>query len=220
VILNRPPFDLVIMAGLRSVLTAACVLSAYAAAIAAPVLRSADLQITVTSPTSCDVAMALAVEGVSEIEHRIEAFEGSHIELIGIRGARQVGDVRAIGRTQSLVLRPDQAAYGFHYRVVQPAPRLHRCPIWLPTVPTEGRSRPVRLQIDLPPATVAGSSMPAFTWTGVHGAATLGHLPAFVRVPYTRAGEARHWGIGPVMDALAIAAFAAATAVWTWRVRR
>jgi hypothetical protein len=205
---------------LRSVLTAACVLSAPAAAIAAPVLRSADLQITVTSPTSCDVTMALAVEGVSEIEHRIEAFEGSRVELVEIRGARQVGEVRAIGRTRSLLLRPDQAAYRFQYRAVQPGPRLHRCPIWLPTVPTEGRSRPVRLQIDLPPATVAGSSMPAFTWTGVHGAATLGHLPAFVRVPYTPAGEARQWGIDSVMDVLAIAAFAAATAVWTWRVRR
>jgi hypothetical protein len=32
------------------------------------------------------------------------------------------------------VLRPDQAAYGFHYRAVQPALRLHRCPIWLPKV--------------------------------------------------------------------------------------
>jgi hypothetical protein len=216
----RPLFDLVIMARLRSVLTAACVVSASAAAIAAPVLRSADLQITVTSPTSCDVAVALTVEGVPEIEHRIEAFEGSRIEIVSIRGARQVGDVRVIGRTRSLLLRPDQAAYGFHYRAVQPAARRHRCPIWLPTVPTEGRSRTVRLQIDLPPAMLAGSSMPAFTWTGVHGAATLGHLPAFVRVPYTRAGEARQWGIGPVMDALAIAAFAAATAVWTWRVRR
>jgi hypothetical protein len=219
-ILHRPLVDLVTMARLRSVLTAACVVSASAAAIAAPVLRSADLQITVTSPTSCNVAMALTVDGVPEIEHRIEAFEGSRIEIVSIRGARQVGDVRVIGRTRSLLLRPDQAAYGFHYRAVQPAPRRDRCPIWLPTVPTEGRSRTVRLQVDLPPATVAGSSMPAFTWTGVHGAATLGHLPAFVRVPYTRAGEARQWGIGPVMDALAIAAFAAATAVWTWRVRR
>ena len=219
-ILNRPRFALLIMVGLRSVLTAACGLSVSAAAVAAPVLRSADLQITVTSPTSCEVTMVLAVDGVSEIEHRIEAFEGSRVELVRIRDARQVGDVRAIGRTQSLLLRPDQATYGFHYRAVQPAPRLHRCPIWLPTVPTEGRSRPVRLRIDLPPATVAGSSMPTFTWTGVHGATTLGHLPAFVRVPYTRAGEARRWEIGQLMDVLAIAAFAAATAVWTWRVRR
>jgi hypothetical protein len=197
----------------------ACALSA-SAAIAAPVLQSADLQITITSPTSCDVVVALTVDGVSEIEHRIEAFEGSRIELVGIRGARQVGDVRTIGVTQSLLLRPDQAAYGFHYRAVQSAPRQHRCPIWLPTVPTEGRSRTVRLQIDLPPAAVAGSSMPALTWTGAHGVATLGNLPAFVRVPYARAGEARQWAIGRVMDALAIAAFATAAAVWTWRLRQ
>jgi hypothetical protein len=208
------------LAGLRSVLTAAGVLWASAAPIAAPVLRAADLQIIVTSPTSCDVTMALTVDGGAEIEHRIEAFEGSRVELVEVRGARQIGDVRAIGRTQSLLLRPGQAAYGFRYRAVQPALRLHRCPIWLPTVPTEGRSRVVRLQVDLPPETVAGSSMPAFTWTSGHGAATLGHLPAFVRVPYTGAGEARDWGIGSVMDVLAIAAFVAATAAWTWRVRR
>jgi hypothetical protein len=55
------------------------------------------------------------------------------------------------------VLRPDQAAYGFRYRAVQAAPRAHRCPIWLPTAPTDGRSRPVRLGIDLPPATAAGT---------------------------------------------------------------
>jgi hypothetical protein len=218
-ILNRPPFDLVIMAGLRAVLTAACALSA-STAIAAPVLRSADLQITITSPTSCDVAMALTVDGASEIEHRIEAFGGSRVELVDVRGARQVGDVRSIGVTRSLVLRPDQAAYGFHYRTVQPAARLDRCPIWLPTVSTDGRSRTVRLQIDLPPAAVAESSMPAFSWTGAHGVATLGHLPAFVRVPYAREGEPRRWSIGTLMDALAIAVFAIATAVWTWRLRR
>src|SRR6266566_3827343 len=68
---------------LDGVLIAACVLSASSAAIAAPVLRSADLEITVTSPTSCEVAMALAVEDASEIEHRIEALEGSRIELAG-----------------------------------------------------------------------------------------------------------------------------------------
>jgi hypothetical protein len=213
-------FDVAVTAGLRCALIAACGLSASADAFAAPVLRSAEVQITVTSPTSCEVAVALAVEGVSEIEHRIEVFEGSHIELVGIRGARQVGDVRTVGRTQSLVLRPDQAAYGFRYRAVQPAPRVHRCPIWLPTVPTDGRSRPVHLEVDLPPATAAGNSMPAFTWAGGHGAATLGHLPAVVRVPYAPEGTAPGWGIGSVMDALAIAVFAIASAVWMWRVRR
>jgi hypothetical protein len=213
-------FDVAISVARRSVLIAACVLPAFSTAIAAPVLRSADLQITVTSPTSCDVAMELAVEGVSEIEHRIETFEGSRIDLVGIRGAQQVGDVRTIGRTQSLILRPDQPAYGFRYRAVQTASRVHRCPIWLPTVPTDGRSRPVRLDIDLPPATAAGTSMPAFTWTGVHGTKTLGHLPAVVRAPYTQEGEARGWGSDSMMDGLAIAVFVVATALWTWRVRR
>jgi hypothetical protein len=159
------------------------------AAVAAPVLRSADLQITITSPVSCEVAVAFTVDGVAEIEHRIEAFEGSRVELIGIRGARQVGDVRGIGRTQSLVLRPDQA-------VMVPLSRgaARTASASLPDlaagVPTDGRSRAVRLQIDLPPATVAGSSMPAFAWTGVHGAATLGHVPAFVRCRTHR--PARH----------------------------
>jgi hypothetical protein len=212
-------FDAIVV-GLRCTLIAGCILTAASAVAAAPVLRSADLQITITSPTSCEVAVTLAVDGLSEIEHRIQAFEGSRIDLVGIHGARQVGDVRAIGRTQSLVLRPDQASYGFRYRAVQPEPDVHRCPIWLPTVPTDGRSRPVRLEIDLPPAMAAGGSMPAFTWTGVHGAATLGHLPSVVRVPYAPQGEARGWGIDSVMDAFAVAAFAAATVVWMWRIRR
>ena len=212
--------DAVIIIGRRTASITACVLTASSALVAAPVLRSADLTITVTSPTSCEVTMALAVEGGSDVDHRIETFEGSRIELAAIRGARQVDDVRAIGRTLSLVLRPDAGSYEFSYHSVQPAGREHRCPIWLPAVPTDGRSRAVRLEVDLPAETTPGTSMPAFTWTGAHGAATLGHLPAVVRIPYTPAGEARGWGIDSMMDALAIALFAAATVVWTWRARR
>jgi hypothetical protein len=212
--------DFTTRAGGRCAPIAACLLTASVAASAAPVLRSADLRITITSATTCEVVMTLAVEGVSEVDHRIEAFDGSRVDLVEVRGARQVADVRAIGRTQSLVLRPDRAAYGFRYRVAQSAARADRCPIWLPTVPTDGRSRAVRLEIDLPPATTPGASMPAFRWTGVHGTATLGNLPAIVRVPYTPEGTPRGWGIDSVMDALAIATFAAATAIWTWRGRR
>src|SRR5262252_2325874 len=74
------------------------------AARAAPVVRSADLKITVTSPTSCDVTMVVAIDGGADIDHRIEAFEGSHVELAAMRGARHVGGIQTIGRTQSLVL--------------------------------------------------------------------------------------------------------------------
>ena len=183
-------------------------------------MRRADVKITVTSPTSCEVTVAMAIERGSDLDHRIETFEGSRIELTAIRGAQQVDAVRAIGRSQSLVLRPDAESYELRYRVVQPPGRAHRCPIWLPAVPTDGRSKVVRVDVDLPAATVPGASMPALTWTGAHGTAALGHLPAVVLVPYTPEGNAHGWGIDAMMDAFAIALFAGATAVWTWRARR
>jgi hypothetical protein len=199
---------------------AAAVLIASSAALAAPVVRSADLTIIVTSPTSCEVTMVLAIDGGSDIDHRIEAFEGSRIELAAVRGARRVGDVRSIGRTQSLVLQPEAASYELSYHAAQPADREYRCPIWLPAVPTDGRSRAVRLDVELPAAVTPAASMPAFTWTGVHGTATLGHIPAIVRIPYGAPGDARGWGINAMTDAVAIAVFAVATAIWTWRARR
>jgi hypothetical protein len=199
---------------------AAGVLLASSTVLAAPVVRSADLTITVTSPTSCDVTMMLSIDGSDEIDHRIEAFEGTRIELAAVRGARRVDDVRTIGRTQSLVLRPEAGSYEFSYHAVQPADREHRCPIWLPAVPTDGRSRAVRLDVNLPVAATPGASMPALTWTGAHGTATLGHIPAIVRLPYAAEGESRGWSINSMMDALALAVFAVATAIWTWRVRR
>jgi hypothetical protein len=204
----------------RTAWIAACVVSVSAVVGAAPVLRSADVKITVTSPSSCDVTMALTIDGGSDVDHRIASFEGSRIELGAIRGARQVDDVRVIGRSQSLVLRPDAASYEFGYRAEQSQGREHRCPIWLPAVPTDGRSRAVRIEVDLPSAAIPAASMPAFTWTGGRGAATLGHVPAVVIVPYTPQGEARGWGIDSMMDAFAIALFAAATAAWAWRARR
>jgi hypothetical protein len=196
------------------------VLTASSVVCAAPVLRSADVKITVTSPISCEVTMAMAIEPGSDVDHRIEAFEGTRIELAAIRGAQQVDGIRAIGRSQSLVLRPDAESYEFRYRAVQPPARAHRCPIWLPAVPTDGRPKAVRLEVNLPAATTPGASMPAFTWTGARGTAALGHLPAVVVAPYTPQGNARGWGIDAMVDAFAIAVFAGATAVWTWRARR
>jgi hypothetical protein len=204
----------------RAALIAAGALIASSAAFADPVVRSADLRITVTSPRSCEVTMVLAIDGGADIDHRIEAFEGTSIELAGVRGARHVNGVRTIGRTRSLVLRPEGGSYEFSYRAVQPMNREYRCPIWLPAVATDGRSRVVRLQVDLPAAATPAASMPAFTWTGTHGTAALGHVPAIVRIPYASAGETRGWGINAIVDALAIAVFVVATAIWTWRTRR
>jgi hypothetical protein len=199
---------------------ATSMLAIAVAATAAPVVRSATVQITVSSPTACEVNLTLSVDGASEIEHRIEAVDGSRIELLAVRGARQASDVRTIGRTQSLVLRPDGRDYEFHYRAEQPPWFAHRCPIWLPTIATDGRPRAVHLAIVLPAAAAAGATMPAVTWTGVHGDATLGHLPAIVRIPYGAAGDAPGRDVGALIDALAIATFAAAIGVWAWRIRR
>ena len=196
-----------------------CALSAYSSASAAPVLREADVEIVVTSSFACEVTMTLTVEGASEIDHRVETFSGGGADLVELQGARPVGDVRSIGRTQSLVLRPDQATYSFRYRARQPDDFADRCPIWLPAVPTDGRSRAVSIRIQLPPGSIPGYSMPSFEWTGARGLTRLAHLPAFVRVPYATDGEAAGWGIGRVMDAVAIFVFIAATAIWAWRRR-
>ena len=190
---------------------------APAVALAAPVLREAEVQITFTSPTSCEVVIALTVDGAAQVEHRLDAEDA---ELIGMRGATQLSAVRAIGRTQSLVLTPTGGAYQFQYRVRVPDTFAYRCPIWLPTVPTDGQSKAVRIRVELPATASPGSSLPAFNWTGTKGAAVLGHLPAFVRVPYATGGEARPWDIGALMDAATGIVFVGASVIWIWRRKR
>jgi hypothetical protein len=199
---------------------AAGLLTLAASAPAAPVLRDAAVSITITSPISCEVSMMLTVDGAGDVDHRVEAFAGSRIELVDTRGASVVGAVRTIGRTQSLVLRPEQPHYEFRYRAQQPADVVGRCPVWLPAVPTDGRSRAVSIRVQLPPGATPGPSMPAFDWTGTQGSTRIGHLPAFVRVPYAPQGEVPGWSIGQLMDGAAIVVFGAAMGIWAWRRKR
>jgi hypothetical protein len=195
-------------------------LSPLSSASAAPVLRQADADIVVTSSTACEVTLTLTVDGAREIDHRVEAFDGGGVELGDVRGAFAAGDVRSIGHTLSLVLRPQGATYSFRYRARQPDGFAGRCPIWLPAVPADGRSRAVSIRIQLPSGSMPGRSMPAFDWTGTTGSTRLRHLPAFVRVPYAGEGESPGWDIGRMMDAVAVLVFGAATAFWAWRARR
>ena len=185
-----------------------------------PLLRSGDIRITMVSAISCEVTMTLTAEGVSHLDHRIEAFEGSQVDLIDVQGARQVGDTQTVGRTRSLVLRPLESTYQFRYRVVQPAHRDHRCPLWVPAAPTDGRSRAIRLEIEIPASTIAGRSMPAVSWTGTRGSGTLGHVPAFVRIPFSSAGEPAEWDISRTMDVVTMTLFVGASALWFWRRKR
>jgi hypothetical protein len=189
-------------------------LSLGAVANAAPVLRAADVRVVITAPTLCEVWMRLTTQGAREIEHRIEAFEGSHIELVGVSAAPRVGQVRTIGRTLSLVIETADSPYELRYRVQQAPARRDRCPLWLPAVATDGQSRAVQIQVELPANAVAGSSMPALAWTGNSGSTSLRHLPAFVRIPYAAAGESPRWDIARAMDVLAVVVFGVATAIW------
>ncbi len=200
------------------------------AAAAAPVLTSADARITFSAATACEVALTLTVTGATDIEHRLEILDGSRTELLEVRGAAQAGAVREIGRTLALVVKPSGESYTLRYRVTQPDHRPHRCPIWLPAAPADGLTRNVRLRVAVPPGTSASGTMPSLAWTGAGpddaaspaptgpvGVATLGHLPAFVVVPFAAAGRPRPWDVSRVMDAAAIGTLVLASAVWLRR---
>jgi hypothetical protein len=186
---------------------------------AAPILRSADVSIRIPSPTSCEVSMTLVVEGASAIDHRLESPAGVTVDELRIVGARATSEPQAIGSTRSLVLTPGPGAYTLSYRVQQSATRTHRCPLWLPAVPTAGVARAVTLRVDLPPESDPGNTMPRFTWSGHAGTATLAHLPAFVLVPYSAAGGPAAWDVSTVMDVAAVFMFVVASALWVWRRR-
>jgi hypothetical protein len=73
--------------------------------------------------------------------------------------------------------------------------------------------------MDIPPASSASSTMPAFVWAGTHGSATLAHLPSHVAVTVAPSGS-RDWDISRAMDVLAMSLFAVASVAWVWWTRR
>jgi hypothetical protein len=118
---------------------------------------------------------------------------------------------------------PGSHRYELQYRVVQTKEWAYRCPVWLPAVASDGRARSVDIEVTLPPAArPAGGSFPAFRWDGGTGRATLGNLPAFVRVPYVAAGESRPpvRDLGRTMDLVAVGVLLAGSAWWVVRRRR
>jgi hypothetical protein len=187
------------------------------AACAAPVLRAAEARIEFQSPTACTVELALSVDGAAEVEHRVEVVDGARVELIALHGATAAGAPRMVGRTRALVLRPDAATYTLRYAVEQPASRASRCPLWVPSVPADGRSQSVRLSVRLPAGALAAGTMPGLAWSANEGAVTLGHLPAFVRVPYAMPGQPKPLDIALVMDLVAIVTLVVASAAWARR---
>jgi hypothetical protein len=189
-------------------------------AVAAPVLRGADVLVEFQSPTACVVSLTVTVDDAAQVEHRVEVVDGARLELREIHGAASMGEARAVGRTRALVVRPEGAAYTLRYAVEQPPSSAGRCPLWLPTVPADGRSQAVALRVRIPAGATAAGSMPGLAWVGHEGSATLGHLPAFVRVPYAMPGEPTPFNIAFAMDVVAIGTLVLASAAWARRGRR
>lgn len=199
-------------------------LAAVPAAPLAQTLHSADIRVELPAGTACRVSMDLSVRGAEMVEHRLALFEGDAVDLIEVGNAVPAAQARS-GRTEVLAVRPppDGGTYRLRYRVTLAPARAYRCPLWLPAAPADGVSRAVRLQVALPPGTVpSGDTLPAFDWRGHLGTATIGHVPAFVRVPYAApgSGERPGWPLTRIMDAAAVAVFAAASGWWLWRRRR
>ena len=184
-------------------------------------LRMAEVAVAFTAPAVCDVTLTVEVGEATEVEHRLELLDGTEVDRLEVTAGKVVGESRDIGRTRSLRLAPAEigAAYTLRYRVSQAPERAYRCPLWLPTTPADGRSRRVQLVVTVPDGAEPSATMPAFTWTGPRGTATLAHLPAIVIVPFARAGEPRPWDISRAMDLTALATLVGCTAWWLRRQR-
>lgn len=214
----------------RGVLLAIAISALLASPVLAapPVLRGATLKVTFADTTTCDVeaVFSLLPGTATSIEHRLQLFEGTQVELLELSGAQLLRPSYASGRTQVLELRPASPApdtYGLRYRAVQFAERAYRCPLWIPTAPSDGRSLNVQLGVVLPPGAVPwGGGFPALRWGATEGVARLGHVPAFVRVPFGERGrsEADAWNVSRLMDGTAVVLLVAGMVAFIWRKRR
>lgn len=196
---------------------------------AAGVLREAAISISFRTAFLCEVDAAFTIDQADSgaIEHRIHVLEGGTVDLDEVGGPMRVsGPPATIGRTQSLVLRPTADGphvYRLRYRATQPQAGAYRCPLWLPTTPADGRSRQIALSVSIPGGAVpGGGGLPPFAWREHRGTARLGHIPAFVLVPYSTAGDGhgRGMSITRMMDATALTALACGSAFFLWRRRR
>ncbi|MEZ5293218.1 MAG: hypothetical protein R2745_19205 [Vicinamibacterales bacterium] len=203
----------------RVVVVCALAASASAPAAAAPVLRSATVEIRFTAPTACDVSLAVTVDGATTVEHRLEVLPGGRARLVDVQRAAIAAAAADVGRTRALVVEPAGGEYTLRYAVEQPPDRPFRCPVWLPAAPADGRSRNVVLRVALPAGARAAGTLPAFAWNGALGEATMGHLPAFVLVPYAEPGQPVPWDISRVMDGFTVAALVAGSLLWLRRAR-
>ncbi len=120
---------------------------------------------------------------------------------------------------------PGRNEYIARYRIRTAEGAIDRCPLLVPSVPTDGVSRSVRIDVEVPQgATVLRSAFPAFTWKDRRGSVTIGHIPSFVRVPHAPRGVPVAWRdtVDParVVDAAALSTIGLSTLAWIVLRRR
>ncbi len=193
----------------------------------AAVVRMADVRLRFGAPTTCDVDTMFTVDvsGPLAVDHRLQVFDGARAELRGVDGGAQPVSATSVGRTQSLTIQvPSGGTHTYHirYSVMQPAQWAYRCPIWLPAIATDGRSRVATVRVELPAGgSPVGHSLPALQWSGAEGSAALSSVPAFVHVRFRMPGEgAAGLDLSTMMDAVAVASLLGGTVLWLWYQRR
>jgi len=214
-------------------------------AAAAPALGAAEARVIYLGPGECRVALTLTIaadaaaagapiagtnaaaralsgtSGTPAVEHRLEVRDGTAVVLDGVDDGALVAPAAEVGRTRLLRITPAVAGrpYTVRYAVQQPPSWAYRCPLWLPAIPTAGRTRTVRIEVAVPAGTSPGAAMPSLAWADGRGVATLAHLPAVVIVPFAAPGAAPPWDVARVMDVTALVVLAGGSAWWLYRRR-
>lgn len=193
-----------------------------AATLSKATLREARVAV-VSSPGACDVTSHLAIDTAEPafVDHRLMLGDEPRPPEFVVLGAL-AGQAGTIGRTASLrvsLTGTGRNEYTVRYRVTPHGARQDRCALLVPSVPTDGLSRAVSIAVDVPRgATRLPGEFPAFTWDNERGRVTLGHMPAFVRVPLAMAGAPVRsidaLDVRRAIDVAAMLAIGVATLAW------
>jgi hypothetical protein len=190
-------------------------------------LRAADVAVAFQPGGGCDVAMTFVIESPEPVRvvHRLIPAEGTAVRALTIGGVTaepQPDSDRAV-----VVPVPIRSSdpISVRYRVVPAARPVDRCPLLVPDAPTAGISRVVTIAVTLENGgQPLPGQFPAFSWDSSGGRVTLGHLPAFVRVPNAPPGRPLGWrdtlDVSPIVDVAALVLLSGATALWMARQRR
>jgi hypothetical protein len=205
----------------------AAVVFALPAAALAGTVRDARIAV-VFSAHRCDVTARFVLDTSQPeiVEHRLLSSGGQAPEFAVLGGL--AGGVEIVGRTVRLpvsIAGSGRNEYLVRYSAALPPADPERCPLLVPSAPTDGVTRAVRIEVELPSDTRRlPGEFPAFTWSGRGGVVTIGHMPSFVRVPHVAQDAPVAWrrtlDVRRTIDFAAMATIALTTVGWIARRRR